>query len=110
MLVDLTYHYKQADAGRKGVYVLTIVSYSGTEHFLKNNNLYVSGDNKKIDVGKPKRTTSSDNGTIQEVLSYQISRDVLERVANKDVVLTMGSRVIYPTNMKYLIINLLQVS
>jgi endonuclease YncB( thermonuclease family) len=42
MLVDLTYHYKQADAGRKGVYVLTIVSYSATEHFLKNNNLYGS--------------------------------------------------------------------
>ena len=110
MMVDLTYHYKQGAEGRKGVYVLTIVSRSTTEHFLKNNNLFLTGDDKTIDLGKPKRTSSTDNGTVQEVLTYQLTRDVLERVANKDVVLTMGKRVFYPTGMKYLIINLLQVS
>jgi endonuclease YncB( thermonuclease family) len=110
MLMDLTYHYKQAAQGRKGVYVITIVSRSATARFSKNNNMFVSGESKTIDLGKAKRSVFNDNGTVQEDLSYQISRGALERVVSEEVVLRIGNLIIYPSNFKYLVFNMLETS
>jgi endonuclease YncB( thermonuclease family) len=110
MAVDVTYHYKETAEGRKGIYLLTVVSRSKNEYFSKDSKLLLVGDEKIKELGLPKRTVTPEDGAVREVLTFQLSREVLESVANQDVVLKVGNHLIYPSGIKYLIMNMLQAT
>ena len=110
MAVDFTYHYKEAAEGRKGVYVMTVVAWSKSGYFAKHNQLSLVSDEKVTRLGTPKRTAVAKDGAVREVLTFQVSRQTLESVGYKDVILKVGDHLVYPAGMKYLIMNLLQAT
>jgi len=111
--VDISYFYKENEKNvRKGVFVITVLSASPKVRFLARNDLFVINDEKSTFIGKPKRTTSVINGEVQEILSYTVSRNAIETVANgSEVVLKVGEYSCRPLPMlQYMLFNLLQVS
>ncbi|MBC7900158.1 MAG: thermonuclease family protein [Saprospiraceae bacterium] len=111
--VDITYLYKEDEKkGRKGVYVVGVVSISKEWRFLKFNDLIVTVDDKKIVVGKAKRTTLTEGSLVRERLSYEISRETIEKIANgNDVVIKVGNYIIRPYPWMHVILyNMLEAS
>ena len=111
--IDFTYIYSESASGkRKGIYIATIISESARWRFLENNDLVIICDDKKTTVGKAKRTTESNNGTVRETLTYKIDPAALDRFVNgNDVMLKVGSYVIRPkAGLQMLLYNLLHVT
>jgi len=111
--VDITYVYKQDEkAGRKGVFVVTVISSSDKWRFLKTNNLTMIVDEKKFPVGVPKRTTSNEDGKLIEKLTYEVSKTTIEKIVyGGEVFIKVGDYMMYPTHgMQLLLYNMLQVA
>ncbi len=111
--IDVTYVYKQEEkAGRKGVFVVTLISTSDKWRFLKTNNLTVIVDEKKIPVGIPKRTTSTEDGKVSERLTYEVSKATIEKIVyGGEVFIKVGDYMMYPTQgIQLLLYNMLQVA
>lgn len=111
--VDITYFYKEDDKkGRKGTFVVSLVSLSSDWRFLKFNDLVVVADEKRTFIGKPKRTTFKDGDKVGEKLTYEVSRSSLEKFINGgDVVIKIGEYMIRPQHgFQLLLYNMLQVA
>lgn len=111
--VDITYFYKEDDKkGRKGTFVVSLVSLSNDWRFLKLNDLVVVADEKRTFIGKPKRTTFKDGDKVGEKLTYEVSRSALEKFINGgDVVIKIGEYMIRPQHgFQLLLYNMLQVA
>lgn len=111
--VDITYFYKEDDKkGRKGTFVVSLVSLSIDWRFLKFNDLVVVADEKRTFIGKPKRTTFKDGDKVGEKLTYEVSRSALEKFINGgDVVIKIGEYMIRPQHgFQLLLYNMLQVA
>lgn len=111
--VDITYFYKEDDKkGRKGTFVVSLVSLSNDWRFLKFNDLIVIADEKKTFIGKTKRTTFKDGDKVGEKLTYEVSRTELEKFINGgDVVIKIGEYMIRPQHgFQLLLYNMLQVA
>ena len=111
--VDMSYFYREDEKNvRKGVFVITILSASPKVRFLAHNDLFVINDGKSTFIGKPKRTSTVVDGEVQETLSYTVTRNAIETVANgSEVVLKVGEYSCRPLPMlQYMLFNLLQVS
>lgn len=111
--VDITYYYKEDDKkGRKGVFVVNVVSMSNEWRFLKFNNLIVIADDKSTVIGKAKRTASNDGDTVGERLTYEVSRSAIEKIVNGgDVIVKVGDYMIRPNHgLQLLLYNMLKVS
>lgn len=111
--VDITYFYNEDDKkGRKGTFVVTVVSLSQEWRFLKFNDLVVVADEKSTVIGKPKRTTFKDGDRISEKLTYEVSKSAIEKFVNGgDVVIKVGEYTIRPLHgWQLMLYNLLQVT
>ncbi len=111
--VDITYYYKEDDKkGRKGVFVVNVVSISNEWRFLKFNDLIVIADDKSTVIGKAKRTTNKDADMVGEKLTYEVSRSAIEKIVNGgDVIVKVGEYMIRPNHgLQLLLYNMLQVS
>ena len=111
--VDITYLYKQEDkAGRKGVFIVTVISSSDKWRFLKTNNLTLIVDDRKFPVGVPKRSTSTEDGRLSERLTYEVSKATIEKIVHGgEVFIKVGDYMMYPTHgMQLLLYNMLQVA
>lgn len=111
--VDITYVYKQEDQkGRKGTFVLTLVSLANEWRFLKANTLAVAIDEKNIVIGKPNRKTSNEEGRSIEKLTYEVSKDTIEKIVfGGEVIIKIGDYRIYPSQgLQLLLYNMLQVA
>lgn len=112
LAIDVTFYYREDDRkGRKGVFVITLVSASRKLQFLNNNDLWVMGDGKNTNIGKPRRTVSKDGDYVWESLRYEVSRNTINRMVNSDgVFMKVGAHVIYLTGFTYLLYNMLEIS
>ena len=111
--VDVTYFYKQDDAkGRKGTFVVSVVSLARDWRFLKVNDLAVVVDEKRTVIGKAKRTTFKDGELMGEKLTYEVSRISLEKVnSGGEVVIKIGEYMIRPYHgFQLLLYNMLQLA
>lgn len=112
--VDISYFYKQDEAGRRtGKFVISVISMSQKWRFLTANNLVLTGGKgKDMVIGKPKRTSSVDGDDMREKLVYEISRPALERIVNDDETrIKIGTYMIEMVpSFKYVLQNLLEVS
>lgn len=111
--VDVTYFYKQSDGDtRKGTFVLTVVSESGTERFAKTNMMSVMVDEKKYPVKAPKRLVAKEDGRIVEKLTYELDKATVDKIAfGGEVFLNIGSYVLVPrSGLQLLLYNMLQVA
>jgi endonuclease YncB( thermonuclease family) len=80
--VSLMYFYANDGKGNSLQKSMIIIeSLSEKVLFLKNNNLVVIADNQKINIGKARRAAQEMPFGYKEVLTYQIKRDVLEKIA-----------------------------
>lgn len=111
--VDITYFYKEDDQkGRKGVFVVSVVSISKEWRFLKYNDLSIVSDEKNTVIGKAKRTTLNDGDTVRERLTYEVKRSAIEKIVNGgDVIIKVGDYMIRPNQgLQLLLYNMLQIS
>ena len=111
--IDITYIYKQEEkAGRKGVFIVTLISTSDKWRFLKNNSLTLIVDEKKFPVGIPKRTATNEDGKVSEKLTYEVSKATIERIVHGgEVFIKVGDYTMYPTQgIQLLLYNMLQVA
>ena len=79
--------YLRADDGERGMregYFVSIESESAQVKFLKNNNLIITTENGKINIGKVRRTVRETSSGFKEILTYEIKSDVIEKVANAE--------------------------
>lgn len=111
--LEITYLYKQpTDGKREGMFVVTLVSVASEWSFLKENNLEVHVDEKKINIGKPRREAVSENDLFIEKLTYYIDRTVIEKIGSADeAFLKVGKNAFKPTGgWNLLLYNLAQVA
>lgn len=111
--VDITYYYKEDDQkGRKGVFVVSVVSISNEWRFLKYNDLVVVVDEKSTVIGKAKRTTVHDGDTVREKLTYEVSRSSMEKIVNGgDVIIKVGDYMMRPAHgLQLILYNMLQIA
>ena len=111
--IDITYQYKQNDGkSRTGTFVLTVVSSSSQERFLKANSMTISVDEKNYTVGKPKRTMAKEDGKLVEKLTYELNKTTVEKIVyGGDVFIKISEYTLYPTaGLQLLLYNMLQVA
>jgi endonuclease YncB( thermonuclease family) len=83
--IGLAYFYSEDGArGVKKMYIVGIESESKDFSFLKNNNLVITAGKQKINVGKAKRSARETDFGVKELLTYNIKREVIEKIANSD--------------------------
>lgn len=109
--LDFTYHYREdAQKGRTGVFVVTLITYADNLRFLRKGDLYLV-EGKKTLMGKAKRTTTTVDGVIKEKLTYAVNRSAIEKLVLGTGYLQFGDRLIEPRSFAYAILyNMLQVS
>jgi endonuclease YncB( thermonuclease family) len=109
--LDVTYHYKEdLQKGRTGVFVVSLISYSRTPRFAKNNDLYLM-DGKKTLIGKATRTVTTEDDLVKEKLVYTVERSSIEKLTLGVGHLKFGDRLIEPRSFGYTILyNMLQIS
>lgn len=113
VVCDVTYVYRQeSEKSRKGTFVFTLISIADEWRFLKANSLSVLVDEKSVVVGKPKRTTTKENGKAIEKLSYEVSKMAIEKIVyGGEVVIKIGDYSVYPgQGMQLLLYNMLQAA
>lgn len=92
MVIGIIYMY--ADDGPRGMkrfYIITVESESDDYNFLTNNNLVVTADKQKINFGKAKRGSLKYDYGVKEVLTYEIKRQTIEKIANsRDIQIRVG--------------------
>lgn len=110
---EVTYVYKQeSEKLRKGKFVFTLISVADEWRFIKENSVSVLVDEKNVFTGKPKRTTTKEEGKAVEKLTYEISKAAIEKVVyGGEVTLKIGKYNLYPgQGMQLLLYNMLQVA
>jgi endonuclease YncB( thermonuclease family) len=113
--VNITYYYKEDDQkGRKGIFLVTVMSLANEWRFLQKNDLVVVADEKSTLIGKAKRTTfkSTNSERVGETMTYEVSRSAIEKIVNGgDVIVKVGEYMIRPNHgLQLLLYNMLQVS
>lgn len=112
MVMDITYWYKEEEpGGRRGIFVFTLVSESDKYHFLRQNDLILSGDGKTTNLGKPKRTVTGSGENLKETLAYTVSKAAIERmVSAESAYLKIGRHTFWIMNGRYLLFNMLDAA
>lgn len=97
---------------RKSVYLVGIESESRDFRFLKQNSLIVTADGVKLNIGKAKRNARQKDFSVKEILTYEIKRNVIEKIANaKNVEVKVGDfQSELPNGVQMMLSNLLQAS
>jgi endonuclease YncB( thermonuclease family) len=111
--VDITYIYKQdGPNGRKGTFVLSVVSSAADWQFVTKNGLTVTVDEKTVLVVKPKRTAVREEGRAVEKLTFEVNKATLEKIVyGGEVFVKVGDLTFYPTQgFQLLLYNILQVA
>lgn len=111
--IDYSYVYQEdPQKGRRGKYIITIISAGNKFAFLAKNDLTVIADAKKNLIGRAKRTTSNAGGVMTEKLVYEVDRSVMERIANgSEVNIKIGDLMVIPMpGLQMLIYNLLDAT
>lgn len=111
--VDITYLYKQDDGkSRTGKFVVSVISAADDWRFLKTNDLVVSVDEKKYNVGKPKRLAAKEEGKSVEKLTFEVNKETIEKIVyGGEVFIKVGDYMIVPTQtLQLLLYNMLQVA
>ncbi|HMQ03590.1 MAG TPA: thermonuclease family protein [Pyrinomonadaceae bacterium] len=111
--VDITYLYRQDEQkGRSGKFIVTLHSSADDWRFLKANDLTVVADEKKFVVGKPKRSAENQNGKMVEMLTFEVSKATMERVAyGGEVFVKVGNYTFVPTpGLQLLVYNMLSLA
>lgn len=101
LYVDLTYWYKEEPSGRKGNFVLTLISENDTAMFKRNQEMLLVIDNGRIALGRGKRVESRSSGKVFEKLTFNISRKNLEHMAKDESVLKIADHLIRPLSARY---------
>ncbi|MFM9904392.1 MAG: thermonuclease family protein [Pyrinomonadaceae bacterium] len=112
-VADLTYFYQEDEKkGRKGVFIFSMISVAKNVRFLTNNVLTITGEGNNIVVGRPKRTVAKDGENVREKLTYEISRNAIDRIVNgNDVYIKVGDYMILPSaGLKFMLYNVLEVA
>lgn len=112
--VDITYYYKEDDKnGRKGVFVVNLISFAKMARFLKSNDLIMVVDAKNVVIGKAKSKMSkdTDNNVIEE-LTYNVDRTSIQKITDgSNVHLKIGDYIILPSGgLLQILNNMLQLS
>lgn len=113
VMCSITYFYKQeSEQSRKGTFVFTLVSASDKWRFLQANAVSVMVDEKKVFVGKPKRTATKEGDKAVETLSYEISKAAVEKIVyGGEVELRVGDYSVIPgQGLQLMLYNMLQVN
>ncbi len=111
--IDLTYYYKEDDKkGRQGVFTINLISVAKKWRFLKNNNLELVSNGRVSIIGKAKRTASTYADDFEERVTYEITRETLDKLANgENVFLKAGDYLIQLSpGLKYLLYNMLELA
>lgn len=109
--MEFSYWYKEDEKkGRTGVFIVTLVSSAPTARFLVNNDLFLH-TGKNILIGKAKRVARTNDGMVEEKLTYQIERSSIEAFVNAIVDLRINNYTIRPTSFAYSTLHrMLQIS
>lgn len=94
LTVQIAYLYYDGneESGRKNVYLVGIDSESRNVRFLKFNELIVTADKQRINLGKAKRFERKNENGVREGLLYEIKRPTIEKIANaKNVSIKVGT-------------------
>ena len=110
--MEIAYWYKENEgSGRTGYFLVTVISEGPQARFGADNDLVILAGEKKIPIGKAKRTVLNDDNLVREKLLYQVQRSSVESLVNSTVNLKINNYVIYPSGFAYSILyNMLQVS
>jgi len=90
--VGVLYLYGEDEKkGKQGSYLVGVESESTEWKFLKSNDLIVFADKQKIVIGKAKRSVRENLSSVTEILTYEVKRETIEKVANaKNVEVKVG--------------------
>jgi endonuclease YncB( thermonuclease family) len=111
LYLGITFYYRETAKGRKGLFVIRLLSDSRKLQFLTHNDLVIYGGGKTLNLGKPRRTTSPGLDGTREELTYRISKEAIQRVVDyENVLLKVGGHYIHAHGARYLLLNLLQVA
>lgn len=107
LYVDLTYWYKEISSGRKGTFVLTLISENDTAMFKRNQEMLLIIDNGRIALGRGKRVESRSGGKVFEKLTFDISRSNIENMAKDVTVMKIADHLIEPQAARYMFFTML---
>jgi endonuclease YncB( thermonuclease family) len=111
LAIGVTYYYKETQKGRSGNFIVTVTSASRKIQFLANNDLWIIGEVKSQNLGRPKRRTSTGIDYFREELTYEVSKASLQKMVDNDrLLLKVGGHLIHLTGIRYLLYNMLQVA
>ena len=110
LYVDITYWYKEESSGRKGTFVLTLISENDVAMFRRNQEMLLIIDNGRIAVGRGHRLESRSGGKVFEKLTFNISRSNMQHMANDVTVMKIADQVLQPQSIRYILLNMLQFS
>jgi endonuclease YncB( thermonuclease family) len=81
--IQIAYLYFDGDInkGRQNVYLVGVESESRDFKFLKQNDLVITVDGQKINVGKAKRFERKGEFSVKEGLVYKINKSVIAKIA-----------------------------
>lgn len=80
--IQIAYFYNNAgDRKKENVYLVGVESASRDFKFLKQNDLVITADGQKINVGKAKRIERKEDFGVREILIYKINKTVLTKIA-----------------------------
>lgn len=110
--IEITYYYKEEEKGRRGFFVVSVMSAAKTTRFLKNNDLVMLVDGKPTVIGKAKAESSKAGDDVLEHVTYRVERAALEKMANgAEVVLRINDYLMKPSpGLQMLLYNMLQLS
>ncbi len=82
--IQIAYLYFDGDInkGRQNVYLVGVESESRDFKFLRQNDLVITVDGQKINVGKAKRLERKGEFSVKESLVYKINKSVIAKIAN----------------------------
>lgn len=110
LYVDLTYWYKEEPTGRKGTFVLTLISENDVAMFRRNQEMLLIIDNGKVAVGRGKRMESRSGGKVFEKLTFNISRSNMQHMTRDVTVMKIADHLITPLSVRYMFFNMLEFS
>lgn len=108
LFADITYWYKEESSGRKGTFVLTLVSENDAAIFSRDQQMQLVIDNGKVIVGRGKREVSHSGGRVFEKLTFNISRANMEHLAKDVTVMKIADHLIHPQSIRYTLFTMLQ--
>lgn len=110
LYVDLTYWYKEEPTGRKGTFVLTLISENDVAMFRRNQEMLLIIDNGKVALGRGKRMESRSGGKVFEKLTFNISRSNMQHMTKDVTVMKIADHLITPLSVRYMFFNMLEFS